>query len=248
MAHILIATASPTQRRSFATVLKAARHHVVTTGDAALALAALHESAQPLIVLLDEQLDPYQGQRRCSGSDVLLHALEWPRRRVLDPQRACILLTQQPPTALPARVRARLASGRVALLSPDCTIGELLGAVEDATQRLKISLTSAFAHTVLAIAFQQRKRESACRRRLNNHTARQGQVIISLQRTTSSAVMQLDSARDTIDKTKLVLRNAERRIHLSRLSAQNIVPILPMAHVYTIQPASRTEVSQGVMC
>jgi CheY-like chemotaxis protein len=149
MAHILIATASPTQRRIFATVLKAARHHVVTTNDAALTLAVIHESTQPLILLLGELLDPLQRQSRLSASDVLIHALESPRRTAFDPQHAYILLTQQPQDALPARVRTHLASGRVALLSPNCTIGELLGAVEDATERLEAPFSSAFACTAV---------------------------------------------------------------------------------------------------
>src|SRR5690242_51853 len=88
MAHILIATANPTQRRDFAALLKAARHHVVTTDDAVLALAALQETPQPLIVLLGEQLDPLQSHGQLSASDVLIHALESPPRTVFDHQHA----------------------------------------------------------------------------------------------------------------------------------------------------------------
>lgn len=227
MAHTLIASASPTQRRIFAAVLKAARHHVVTTNDAALTLAALHETAQPLIVLLGELLDPlqHQHQSRLSASDVLIHALEPPRRTAFDPQRTYILLTQQPPDALPARVRTHLASRRVALLSPNCTISDLLGAVEDAIARLEATRTLALSRAVLAIAFQQRMSEAARRhrrlRQTSDRSAKHGYVIASLQRTKSSAQVQLDNARVAIDTTRQLLRDVEKRTCRSWVSSQS---------------------------
>lgn len=244
MAHILIATASPTQRRDFAATLKAARHHVVTTNDAALTLAVLQESMQPLVVLLDEQLELFQNQGRYSASDVLIHALELPRSMAFDhrhAQHVYILLTQQPPDALPASVRLHVASRNVALLSPRCTIGDLFGAVEDAIAHRKASRTSALARAVLAIAFQQRTSEVACRRqgqrqrRLNYHAAKQGQVIASLQQTASSAWRKLDSGRDAIYGTMSLLRDVRQRTSPSLLPPQSASLSSSMAHMHALQ-------------
>ncbi|HEY1387824.1 MAG TPA: hypothetical protein VGF38_04705 [Ktedonobacterales bacterium] len=217
-------------------MLKAARHHVVTTDDAALALAALQESAQPLIVLLGEQLDPSQSQSQLSASDVLIHALESPRRKALDHQHAqhtYILLTRQLPDALPARVRAHLASGQVALLSPSCTIGDLLEAVEDAIERIDALFSSAIDRTSAATVFQQRRSELACR--VNNLSVKQGQVIASLQRTKSTAVTQLASAGDAIYTTAQLLRDVKKRTYLSPKPSQSASLLPSTTQVDAIQ-------------
>jgi hypothetical protein len=156
-------------------------------------------------VLVGEQLGMHQAQSRLSARDVLIHAFESPRRTSVGRQHAYILLTQHPLGALPAGVRTHLASRKVTVLSPSCTIGDLLGAVEDAIERLAASLPSALARSAVATALQQCNPDTE--RQINGRSTEQGQVVAGHQRTTPRALVQVDSACDAISTPEQLLRN-----------------------------------------
>lgn len=246
MAHILIATANIIQRRCFAATLRAARHHVVTTDDAVLALAVLHESAQPLIVLLGEQLDPLPPRGPFSGSSVLAHALERPRRAGVDCRHAFIMLTRQPPHALPASVRTLLATGEVTLLAPNCSIAALLEAVEDATDISEAPVMQAPARLQVVATPQPRPRTAEIHvpHQVTMLAAGLRTEVARLRETATITQVKLDIADGAIQKTEASLRNAERRLYVAiaapaPMSPQRITlaPIVAQAHVVQRQEA-----------
>lgn len=246
MAHILIVTANTTQRRRFAAVLKAAGHHVVTTDDAVLALAALHERAQPLIVLLGEQVTLLNGEPYLSGRELLVHALKRRGHTLFDQRHTYLLLTSSAPEALSAGVRALLASGRVTLLSPSCSIGELLGAIEDATERLGAAPTTEPTRATVAVSPQSRQpappavpRQSDVERQVIALSAELRQGIDRLQQTATATHRLLNLTHDAIDQTTQTLRTVKRRTHLPPACA---AAAAPTAHAHAIPDAGASSV------
>jgi xanthine/CO dehydrogenase XdhC/CoxF family maturation factor len=142
VAHILIATANMKARRALSDVLVAVGHHVITTTEARLGLAILRLSQYPLIVLVGEELASREGVRGLRGQGLLDLVLDddadadqtipWVQRT----QHAYILLTHTPAREWTASARALLERGGASVLPPDCLIGALLNAIEDASERL----------------------------------------------------------------------------------------------------------------
>jgi hypothetical protein len=129
-------------RRALSDVLVAVGHHVITTTEAGLALAILRLSQHPLIVLVDEELASREGVDERQGLGLLDLVLDddagadqtipWAQWT----QHAYILLTHTPEGVSPASARALLECGGASVLPPDCSIGALLHAIEDASERL----------------------------------------------------------------------------------------------------------------
>ena len=124
MAHILIAATSNTYRDDLAHVLRAAGHHVSTTGDAALAQAILQLSQQPVITLLTGDL--------CSGP--LMEACLRSRHPYIMLTNGCVTATAT--AAYAGRAYGRHAHAEASSLQPSCSIGELLTAVEFTAEQL----------------------------------------------------------------------------------------------------------------
>ncbi len=142
VAHILIATANMKAQRALTEVLAAVGHHVITTTEPGLGLAIPRLSQHPLIVLLGEEHATPTGLGEPGEHSLLGLLLDddadpaqdvpWLRR----PQHCYILLTHTPPHESTAPVRALLEGGAASSLPCDCSIGALLNAIEDASERL----------------------------------------------------------------------------------------------------------------
>jgi CheY-like chemotaxis protein len=130
MAHVLIAATNDHYRRTLAELLGAADHHIATTPDAGLARAALAFNERPMIALLaDSDLD------EPSMLDVAAFAAPM-QRDPDDPGHICILLTNRRRSELSPGVQTLLAIGAAVILPRNCSIAELLTAVDVAAEYL----------------------------------------------------------------------------------------------------------------
>lgn len=140
MTNILIAAENMRYRRALTDVLSAAGHHVATTSDPVLALAALRVSEKRFVALLSDIIALHDveglGLLDILASDETGSASLARQREHI--QHAYILLTKLPPDELPEGLRALRTYGRTAILDPNCSIGTLLAAVELAAEQLAL--------------------------------------------------------------------------------------------------------------
>jgi CheY-like chemotaxis protein len=144
MAHILIATPNTKTRSVLSDVLVAVGHRVTVTSDAGLALAILRLTQHPLIVLLEERgasLGGVDGLHRHDLLDLLLDDDAGASQDAPPAQRnrhVYVLLTHERECAVTAQARALLECEEASVLPPTCSIGALLNAIEEASERLAL--------------------------------------------------------------------------------------------------------------
>src|SRR5215469_7094690 len=128
MAYVLVADDSPTVRHLLCAVLRNARHSVAEATNGEEALAILHASPRPLIVLLDVVMP------KLGGIGVLYEMESSPKLRDRD---AYILMTATPDAVPPKAIVELLERFRIPLVVKPIEPSHLLLLVDHAAGRLK---------------------------------------------------------------------------------------------------------------
>jgi CheY-like chemotaxis protein len=128
MAHVLVADDSPTVRHLLCTVLRNASHIVDEATNGEEALAVLHASPQPMIVLLDVVMP------KLGGIGVLYEMESSPKLRDRD---AFILMTATPNAIPPKAIVELLERFTIPLIVKPIDPSHLLLLIDHAAGRLK---------------------------------------------------------------------------------------------------------------
>jgi CheY-like chemotaxis protein len=128
MAHVLVADDSPTVRHLLCPVLRYAKHVVHEAANGEEALAILHASQRPMIVLLDVVMP------KLGGIGVLYEMELSPKLRDRD---AFILMTATPDAVPPKAIVELLERFNIPLVVKPIDPSHLLLLVDHAARRLK---------------------------------------------------------------------------------------------------------------
>jgi CheY-like chemotaxis protein len=127
MAHVLVADDSPTVRLVLCPILRNASHIVSEAANGEEALAILHGSPRPMIVLLDVVMPKL-------GGIGVLHAME--ASEALRDRHAFILMTATPDAVPPKAVTELLERFTIPLVLKPLAPAHLLFLVDQAAERL----------------------------------------------------------------------------------------------------------------
>jgi CheY-like chemotaxis protein len=127
MAHVLVADDSPTVRLVLCPILRNASHIVSEAANGEEALAILHKSPRPMIVLLDVVMPKL-------GGIGVLHAME--SSEALRDRHAFILMTATPDAIPPKAVTELLERFTIPLVLKPLDQAYLLFLVNQAAERL----------------------------------------------------------------------------------------------------------------
>ena len=128
MAHVLVADDSPTVRHLLCSILRNASHNVDEAANGEEALAILHASSQPMIVLLDVVMP------KLGGIGVLYAMESSPKLRDRD---VYILMTATPDAVPPKAIVELLERFSIPLVVKPIDPSHLLLLIDHAAGRLK---------------------------------------------------------------------------------------------------------------